>query len=114
NVYAVAMVLFLLGSMLCGQSRSMEQLIFFRALQGIGAGGVLPLAFIIIGDIFTFEQRARMQGLFSGVWGVSSIVGPLMGGYLVDEWSWRWVFYVNVLPGIVALILVWFAWQTRG
>jgi MFS family permease len=92
----------------------MEQLVIFRAVQGIGAGGVLPLAFIIIGDIFTFEQRARMQGLFSGVWGVSAIVGPLLGGYLVDQWSWQWVFYINVVPGTVALALVWMAWQVRG
>jgi EmrB/QacA subfamily drug resistance transporter len=114
NVYAVAMVIFLVGSILCGQARSMEQLIFYRAIQGLGAGGVLPLVFIIIGDIFTFEQRARMQGLFSGVWGVSSIIGPLLGGFLVDQWSWQWVFYVNVIPGVLALALVWFAWQRRG
>lgn len=112
-VYAVGMVLFLGGSMLCGMAQNMEQLIFFRALQGLGAGGVLPLVFIIIGDIFTSEQRARMQGLFSGVWGVSSVVGPLLGGFLVDQWSWRWVFYVNVMPGFVALIIVWLAWQDQ-
>jgi EmrB/QacA subfamily drug resistance transporter len=110
-VYVIAMAMFLIGSMLCGLSQSMEQLIFFRALQGIGAGGVLPLVFIIIGDIFSFEQRAKMQGLFSGVWGVSSIVGPLLGGFLVDQISWHWVFYVNLLPGVVAMALVWFAWQ---
>jgi EmrB/QacA subfamily drug resistance transporter len=111
SVYAVAMGIFLLGSVLCGLSQSMEQLIFFRAVQGLGAGGVLPLVFIIVGDMFSFEQRARMQGLFSGVWGVSSIVGPLLGGFLVDQWSWHWVFYVNVIPGIIALFVVWFAWQ---
>ena len=110
-VYAVAMTLFLGGSVLCGFAQSMEQLIFYRALQGIGAGGVLPLAFIIIGDIFTFEQRARMQGFFAGVWGVSSIIGPVLGGFLVDQWSWQWVFYVNVVPGVVAFALVWFALQ---
>lgn len=107
-VYAVAMVFFLGGSALCGLATSMEQLIFFRAVQGIGAGGILPLAFIIIGDIFSFEQRARMQGFFAGVWGVSSIIGPLLGGFLVDQASWPWVFYVNILPGFVALGLVWF------
>jgi EmrB/QacA subfamily drug resistance transporter len=110
-VYAVAMLLFLLGSSLCGLAQSMEQLIFFRAIQGVGAGGVLPLAFIIIGDIFTFEQRARMQGFFAGVWGVSSIMGPLLGGFLVDQWTWHWVFYVNILPGIIAFALVWLALQ---
>lgn len=112
-VFAVAMGLFLVGSVLCGTAQSMGQLIAYRALQGLGAGGVMPLAFIIVGDIFSFEQRARMQGLFSGVWGVSSIVGPLLGGFLVDQISWHWVFYVNVLPGIVAAALVWFALQDR-
>lgn len=108
-IYAIAMTLFLIGSVLCGLAQSMEQLIFFRAIQGIGAGGVMPLAFIIIGDIFTFEQRARMQGFFAGVWGVSSIIGPVLGGFLVDRASWHWVFFVNVIPGIVAFGLVWFA-----
>jgi EmrB/QacA subfamily drug resistance transporter len=105
-VYAIAMTLFLLGSLLCGLAGSMEQLIFFRVVQGLGAGGILPLAFIIIGDTFSFEQRARMQGVFSGVWGVSSIVGPLLGGFLVDTVSWHWVFYLNVIPGLLAGTLV--------
>lgn len=112
-VFIVALGIFLVGSVLCGMAQSMEQLILFRTIQGIGAGGVMPLVFIIVGDIFSFEQRARMQGLFSGVWGVSSIVGPLLGGFLVDQISWHWVFYVNVLPGIVAALLVWFALQDR-
>jgi EmrB/QacA subfamily drug resistance transporter len=111
QVYLVSMLLFLLGSVLCGLATSMEQLIFFRAVQGIGAGGVLPLTFTIIGDLFSFEQRARMQGLFSGVWGVSSIIGPLIGGFLVDQISWQWVFFINVLPGIIAICLVWFPWK---
>ncbi|MBX3010650.1 MAG: MFS transporter [Caldilineaceae bacterium] len=112
-VFAVAMGLFLVGSILCGTAQGMGQLIFYRAIQGLGAGGVLPLAFIIVGDIFSIEQRARMQGLFSGVWGVSSIMGPLLGGFLVDQISWHWVFFINVIPGIVALALVWFALQDR-
>jgi EmrB/QacA subfamily drug resistance transporter len=102
RLYAAAMIFFLAGSVLCGRSESMNQLIFARALQGVGAGGIMPLAFILIGEIFSLEQRAKMQGLFSGVWGVSSIVGPLLGGYLVDQFSWHWVFYVNVLPGLLA------------
>lgn len=73
----------------------------------------MPLAFILIGEMFTLEQRARMQGLFSGVWGVSSIAGPLLGGFLVDQLSWRWVFYVNILPGLLAAGLVAFAWRDR-
>ncbi len=110
-IYIISMLVFLAGSILCGMARSMEQLIFFRAVQGIGAGGVLPLAFTIIGQLFTLEQRARMQGLFSGVWGVSSVIGPLIGGFLVDQISWHWVFYINIVPGFLAVALVWFAWK---
>jgi EmrB/QacA subfamily drug resistance transporter len=110
-VYVASMVLFLLGSLLCAQARSMEQLIAFRAVQGLGAGGVLPLAFTIIGELFTLEERARLQGLFSGVWGVSSIIGPLIGGFLVDKVSWHWVFYINVIPGLLAVGIVWLAWK---
>ena len=105
-VFLVAMALFLGGSVFSGQSHSMNQLVFFRALQGLGAGGLMPLSFIIIGDLFSFEKRARMQGLFSGAWGVASIIGPLLGGFLVDHLSWRWVFYVNLLPGLVASVLL--------
>ncbi len=110
-VFLVAMFLFLLGSVLCGQARTMGTLIFFRAVQGLGAGGVLPLSFVIIGDLFTLEQRARLQGLISGVWGVSSVIGPLIGGFLVDSVSWPWVFYINLLPGTIAIALLWFAWR---
>lgn len=110
-VYTISMALFLIGSILCGRARTMEQLIIFRAFQGLGAGGVLPLAFTIIGQLFSLEQRARMQGLFSGVWGVSAIIGPLIGGFLVDQVSWHWVFYINVIPGLLAFGLVWFAWK---
>src|SRR5215211_3985725 len=111
KLYVSAMALFLLGSVLCGTANSMTQLIFARALQGIGAGGILPLAFILIGEMFTLEQRAKMQGLFSGVWGVSSIVGPLLGGFLVDQLSWRWIFYINIIPGLIAAALVALAWR---
>lgn len=110
-VFMVAMAIFLGGSALSGQAQTMGELIAFRALQGLGAGGLLPLAFIIIGDMFSFEQRARMQGLFSGVWGVASIIGPLLGGFLVDNVSWRWVFYVNLLPGLFAALILWFGWR---
>ena len=110
-VYVVAMLLFLVGSLLCGLAQSMTQLIIFRVVQGLGAGGLLPLVFTIIGDIFTLEQRARMQGLFSGVWGVSSIIGPLLGGFLVDKVSWHWIFYINIVPGLLALALVYMAWS---
>jgi EmrB/QacA subfamily drug resistance transporter len=113
KLYAVAMVLFLTGCIVSGQANTMTQLIFARGLQGIGAGGIMPLAFILIGEMFSLEQRSKMQGLFSGVWGVSSIIGPLLGGFLVDQLSWRWVFYVNIPPGLLAAGLVAFAWRDR-
>lgn len=111
RVYTIAMLLFLAGSLLCGLAQTMQHLILFRLLQGIGAGGLLPLAFIIIGDIFSYEQRARMQGLFAGVWGVSAVVGPLLGGFLVDRVSWQWVFYINLIPGVLSGLVVW--WGLR-
>lgn len=111
RLYTIAMLMFLVGSVLCSQAQSMEQLILFRAVQGLGAGGVLPLAFTVIGELFSLEQRARMQGLFSGVWGVSSIIGPLIGGFLVDQVSWHWVFLINIFPGLLGVGLVWFAWK---
>ncbi len=112
-VYACSLLLFLAGSLLCGQAQSMSMLIAFRVVQGLGAGGLMPLAITIIGDLFTFEQRARMQGLFSGVWGVSAVAGPLLGGFLVDQATWQWVFLINLVPGLLAGALVWFAWVDR-
>jgi EmrB/QacA subfamily drug resistance transporter len=111
RLYLLAVVVFMLGSALCGQAQTMPQLILFRALQGLGAGGIQPLAFTIIGDIFTFEQRAKMQGLFSGVWGLSSLIGPLVGGFFVDYVSWHWVFYLNVPFGLLGIALMLAAWR---
>ncbi len=113
RLYIFAMALFLTGSVLSGLAHSMTQLIFARALQGLGAGGIQPLAFILIGEMFSLEQRAKMQGFFSGVWGVSSIIGPLLGGFLVDQLSWRWVFFVNLIPGPLAVALVALAWRDQ-
>lgn len=104
--YLVGIGLFLLGSVACGFSRTMTQLIFFRGLQGLGAGAVLPLGLTIVGDIYPLEARARIQGLFSGVWGVASIAGPFLGGFLTDHLSWRWVFFVNVPVGLVASFII--------
>ncbi|MBV6395227.1 MAG: Multidrug resistance protein 3 [Anaerolineales bacterium] len=109
--FAIAMAFFLSGCILAGQAQTMTGLIIARALQGLGAGGIQPLSFILIGEMFSLEQRAKMQGLFSGVWGVSSIVGPLLGGILVEQLSWRWVFYINLIPGPIALALVLLAWK---
>ncbi len=103
--------LFLLGSIASGAAQSMEQLILFRALQGLGAGAVLPLVLTIIGDIYDIAQRARIQGFFSGVWGISSVVGPALGGVIVDHFSWRWVFYINVPFGLLSMVLLLVAFK---
>ncbi len=104
--YSAAIVIFLVGSILSGVARSMEELILYRALQGIGAGGLLPLGMTILGEIFSFEERARAQALFAGVWGVASILGPLAGAVITQGLSWRWVFFINVPFGLVAGLLV--------
>lgn len=111
RIYLIAMSIFLIGSILCAQAQTMPQLVLFRAVQGLGAGGLMPLAFTIIGDIFTFEQRAKMQGWFSGVWGVSSIIGPVVGGFLVEQASWQWIFWVNIPFGLFAAALMILAWR---
>lgn len=110
KVYTFSMVLFLIGSVLCGLANSMEWLVVFRAIQGLGAGGIMPMALTVIGEIFSVEKRAKMQGLISGVWGLSSIIGPVIGGFLVDQINWHWVFYINLIPGTLAILFVWFAW----
>jgi EmrB/QacA subfamily drug resistance transporter len=105
-VYLAAIALFLVGSMLAGVSQSMLQLVLFRAVQGLGAGGLIPLALTIIGEIYTLAERTRMQAVFSSVWGVSSIAGPLVGGFITDVISWRWVFYLNLPIGVLAAFVV--------
>lgn len=105
-IFLIGSFLFLLGSILSGAAQSMVQLIIFRALQGLGAGAVLPIVLTIIGDIFTLEARAKVQGVFSSVWGVSSIVGPAVGGLIVDHFSWRWVFYINIPFGLLSGLLL--------
>ena len=85
---------------------SMTQLIIFRAIQGLGAGALIPLGMTIIGDIFTLEERARMQAYFSGVWGLSSVIGPFIGGFITDQISWRWVFFINLPIGIIAALII--------
>src|SRR5437773_11400125 len=105
-VFLFGTTLFLIGSVASGASQSMEQLIVFRAIQGLGAGAVLPIVLTIIGDIFALEERARVQGLFSGVWATSSIVGPALGGLIVDHFSWRWVFYINIPFGLLSAFLL--------
>ena len=105
-MFITAVTLFVLGSALSGQANTMVQLVLFRGVQGLGAGGVLPLALTIAGDMFPLEQRAKVQGLFSSVWGLSAIIGPFIGGFIVDHFSWRWLFYLNLPVGIVVVVLV--------
>lgn len=105
RVFQLAIVVFLIGSALCGASQNMFELIAFRGLQGIGGGGLISLVFAIIGDVIPPRQRGRYQGYFGAVFGVSSVVGPLAGGFAVDSLSWRYIFYINLPLGIVALIV---------
>ena len=112
-VFLFGTALFLTGSIASGASQSMEQLIVFRAIQGLGAGAVLPIVLTIIGDIFALEERARVQGLFSGVWATSSIVGPALGGLIVDHFSWRWVFYINIPFGLLSAFLLIIAFKEK-
>ena len=105
-VYMAGIFLFLAGSVLAGTSQTMTGLIAFRALQGLGAGAVQPIAITIVGDIFELETRARVQGLFGAVWGISAVLGPAAGGLITDYVSWRWVFYVNLPFGLVAAALL--------
>ncbi|WP_278235458.1 MDR family MFS transporter [Isoptericola sp. AK164] len=105
-LFLVCIGIFLGGSMLCGTSGSMGELIAWRALQGVGGGGLMVLSQAIIGDVVSPRERGRYQGLFGAVFGVASVAGPLLGGWFVDNLSWQWVFYVNVPIGVVALVVV--------
>jgi EmrB/QacA subfamily drug resistance transporter len=106
KVFITGVILFVAGSMLSGAAQTMTQLIWFRAFQGIGAGAVMPLTFTIIGDLYPGEQRAKMQGVFSSVWGIAGLLGPLVGGFFVDQISWRWIFYINLPVGLISLVLI--------
>ena len=110
-VLLLGIALFLVGSIACGavpsgSAASMPMLIAFRALQGLGAGSMQPIAMTVVGDIFDLEQRSRVQGLFGAAWGFFGLVGPLLGGFMVDHLSWRWVFLMNIPFGIAAVFLI--------
>jgi EmrB/QacA subfamily drug resistance transporter len=111
SVYLAGILGFVGASALCGLARSMGELVLFRLLQGIGGGAVLPIALVIIADLFPIEQRLRIQGMFSGVWGLAAVVGPLAGGFLTDHVTWRWIFFVNVPAGLVATLLLLLAFH---
>lgn len=107
KVLLIGAAIFLIGSALCGVVTSMEQLIVFRALQGLGAGAIMPITMTIIGDLYSeVKDRAKAQGWISAVWGVSGVIGPLVGGFLVDSLSWRYIFFLNVPFGIIACLMI--------
>jgi EmrB/QacA subfamily drug resistance transporter len=112
-VLQVAIVLFLIGSALCGLSQNMAELIGFRTLQGLGAGGLIVVTFAVIGDVIPPRERGKYQGYFGAVFGVSTVIGPLLGGFFVDNLSWRWIFYVNIPVGLIALSVIAFAFHAR-
>lgn len=114
-IFLFGIVIFLAGSALSGAAQTMNQLIAFRAFQGLGAGALMPIAIAVVGDLFTPRERGKWQGVTGGVWGLSAIVGPTLGGWITQNSTWRWIFYVNLPIGIVALLVLIFLMPTlRG
>ena len=103
----IGITIFLIGSALSGLSWSMESLILFRGIQGVGAGAIFPISLAVIGDLFSPRERGKYQGLFGAVFGVSAILGPLLGGWLTQNLSWNWIFCVNLPIGLVALEIIY-------
>ena len=107
NIFIVGVAIFLLGSLLCGLSQEMWQFIVFRGVQGLGAGALFPVALAIIGDIFAPSERGKYQGFFGAVFGLSSVIGPAIGGIITDTIGWHWIFFVNLPLGAVVLAVIW-------
>lgn len=106
RMYLLAVAAFLIGSVASGAAQTMLQLIAARAVQGLGAGGIIPLTMTIVGELYSLSERPRTQALFSGVWGTASVLGPLVGGYITDALSWRWVFYINLPFGLLCVAVI--------
>lgn len=104
--FIFGLIVFLIGSALCGTATSITQLSIYRAIQGIGGGALMPIAFTIVFDIYPPEKRGKLTGLFGAVFGISSVLGPLLGAYITDYVGWQWVFYINLPLGIIALFLI--------
>ncbi|RII34895.1 MFS transporter [Clostridium chromiireducens] len=106
NMLSIGIIIFLIGSFLCGLSMSMYMLIGARAIQGIGAGAIFTVTYTVIGDVFTIEERPKIQGIISSIWGIASLGGPFLGGILIDVLSWHWIFFINLPFGILSVILI--------
>src|SRR4051794_17419091 len=106
--------IFVIGSALCGRAESMTALVAFRAVQGLGAGAIIPVTMTIVGDLYRVEERARVQGLLSSVWGISSLVGPAVGALFVSTIGWRWAFYVNLPVGVLATSLLYVSFHEQA
>jgi EmrB/QacA subfamily drug resistance transporter len=113
-VLQTAIVIFLIGSALCGLAQNMTELIAFRAVQGLGGGGLIVTTIAVVGDVIAPSERGRYQGFFGAVFGVSTVIGPLLGGFFVDNLSWHWIFYVNIPIGAVALAVIGVAFHARA
>lgn len=109
--FLLGLTLFVVGSMLCGTSQNMEQLIIYRAIQGLGGGAIMPIVFTIIFDLFPPEKRGKMTGMFGAVFGLSSVLGPILGAYITDYIHWRWIFYINAPLGLIAFLIIMRAYR---
>jgi EmrB/QacA subfamily drug resistance transporter len=106
HLLCIGIIIFLFGSFLCGISQTMVMLIIFRGIQGLGAGAIFTITYTIVGDEFSLEERPKVQGMIGTVWGIASLVGPFMGGALIDLLSWHWIFFINIPFGILSIILI--------
>ncbi|QMU07339.1 MFS transporter [Levilactobacillus suantsaii] len=107
SVFLVGLAIFIIGSTMSGLSQNMGTLIAWRALQGIGAGAIMPVSFTILADIYPVEKRARVMGLNGSAWGIAAVVAPLLGGFIVDQMSWHWIFFINIPIGLLTMGLIW-------
>ncbi|MCK8606679.1 MDR family MFS transporter [Apilactobacillus ozensis] len=113
KIFIFGLTIFLIASLFAGLSKSMVNLIFWRAFQGLGAGAIMPVSYTIIADIYPFEKRGKILGLNGAIWGISSIISPVLGGILVDHLSWHWIFFINIPIGILAIIAIYFFFNEK-